>query len=1238
MRILSVRIRNLNSLSGDWTIRMDGPEYEAGGIFAITGPTGAGKSTILDAICLALYGRTPRLDKVTKSSNEIMSRQSAECMAEVCFRTLRGEFRCSWSQNRAGKRLSGNLQPPRHKLYDREGRAVAEKTTDVAAAVEELTGMDFQRFTQAMLLAQGRFASFLLADGDERAPLLEQITGTAVYSDISRAVHERTREEKLKLDALAEELAAHAVLSEEEEAALLREKGALQAEAASLSLREQALRADMARIEKAEALAREAKELESETEAWQREEETFAPGRARLLLARRAAGLAGTLEALDIRREEQKRDEEKSAALGGELPRLEEQERQAGLSLAGAVAALEENRRGVEKAREEWKRMREADTALAARRRDLEDFLAEVTSRRDALSRAAADRGREKAEHRREEAGLAALQEKAERLAADAALVETVGVLQERLALLEKEEALLAEEGKKLALGAASLEKKSAALAEGKNAALALQKRMTAADTALNEARKAFAALLSGKDLAFWRARQKELTARCAALEKAHEAALARESHLGRADALTEKERALALDVQKEEALLAAGREALAAARRAAALQEKIRSYEEERRALIEGSPCPLCGSLHHPFALETPALPPETDDVEQRQQALETLAAALAGHRRDAVHAAEARREAAEAAQKETQRLHGALCALSPVLEAALSPHPAASAAPAEAWENEILAALARKDAALPPLLKRLLEQSSPALAETSALLRTLDARQEAGLALAEEADRLRRECEAAQRAVQEKEAAFLSEKAGLDALAGETARRREEADKAGRALGLEVRRFGESGETTQDLRRAVAALLSRRDAYAALLEEKKRASLALAERLRLLAVAEQSLRAARQEWLSATLSRREREKALAAEEAARRALFGGRLADEEEEAAAKSLRAMEEDTEKRRKALEAASRALAESRSARAALVARMRQRASALQDMEKALSERLAAEGFADEAACKSALLAEEALERLVQTEQSLAERAAGLQARRLALEERMREDDDPIPSREETTQALEETARLREEALRRFGSLQERLNANSARKRQAELCRRKTAEQAALCRRWAALNELIGSADGKKFRNYAQELTFRRLILMANRQLAAMTDRYLLTPCRDEALTLNVIDRYQADAVRSSRNLSGGESFLVSLALARGLAQMAGRNVRVDSVFLDEGFGTLDEQALQTALDMLASLRQKGKMIGIISHVQAVRERVATQIRVTPAGNGKSRISGPGVSQTREGQEE
>ena len=171
MRILQIRFKNLNSLAGEWTIDLTHPAFLSDGIFVITGPTGAGKTTILDAVCLALYGRTPRLPRVTKSENEIMSRQTGECFAEVTFETRAGTFRCHWSQWRARKKASGELQAPRHELSDAaSGRILENNIRGVADKVEEATGMDFERFTRSMLLAQGGFAAFLQAPADQRAP------------------------------------------------------------------------------------------------------------------------------------------------------------------------------------------------------------------------------------------------------------------------------------------------------------------------------------------------------------------------------------------------------------------------------------------------------------------------------------------------------------------------------------------------------------------------------------------------------------------------------------------------------------------------------------------------------------------------------------------------------------------------------------------------------------------------------------------------------------------------------------------------------------------------------------------------------------------------------------------------------------------------------------------------------------------------------------------------------------
>ena len=139
----------------------------------------------------------------------------------------------------------------------------------------------------------------------------------------------------------------------------------------------------------------------------------------------------------------------------------------------------------------------------------------------------------------------------------------------------------------------------------------------------------------------------------------------------------------------------------------------------------------------------------------------------------------------------------------------------------------------------------------------------------------------------------------------------------------------------------------------------------------------------------------------------------------------------------------------------------------------------------------------------------------------------------------------------------------------------------------------------------------------------------MIALANKQLKRMSGRYMLIAAQgDEYLALSVIDNEQGGEVRPTANLSGGESFIVSLALALGLSQISSSRVRVDSLFLDEGFGALDDDTLNTALEALGEVRREGRMIGIISHVGALRERIAAQIQVIPASDGVSVIEGPG----------
>jgi exonuclease SbcC len=174
----------------------------------------------------------------------------------------------------------------------------------------------------------------------------------------------------------------------------------------------------------------------------------------------------------------------------------------------------------------------------------------------------------------------------------------------------------------------------------------------------------------------------------------------------------------------------------------------------------------------------------------------------------------------------------------------------------------------------------------------------------------------------------------------------------------------------------------------------------------------------------------------------------------------------------------------------------------------------------------------------------------------------------------------------------------------------------------------AAQQAVADHWQRLSDLIGSASGAKLRTFAQSLTLERLLLEANAQLAELSPRYRLERVPGTDLALQVVDLDMGDEVRSVDSLSGGESFLVSLALALALSSLSSRQTQVESLFIDEGFGTLDPDSLDLALSSLDSLQAAGRQIGVISHVQTLVERIGVQVRVEALGGGESRVVLPG----------
>ena len=372
-------------------------------------------------------------------------------------------------------------------------------------------------------------------------------------------------------------------------------------------------------------------------------------------------------------------------------------------------------------------------------------------------------------------------------------------------------------------------------------------------------------------------------------------------------------------------------------------------------------------------------------------------------------------------------------------------------------------------------------------------------------------------------------------------------------------------------------------------------------------------------------------TLERLKKELADGTEE--RKQLYGDKKPDDEEGRLNKAIADAEKAEKKARDLNTGLQQKLTKAKTHIDSLKKRVEQRTPELQKAETVFSAALIPAGFADEKAFLEARLSQEDLESLSARAKELDDAVTELKAKqkdretRLAMEIAKKVTDKTLEELQPQLKEFEESLKTLRDAV---AGLKHKLSENTAAKERIKEKQSAIEAQKKECHRWENLHGLIGSADGKKYRNFAQGLTFELMVSHANRQLEKMTDRYLLIRDERQPLELNVVDSYQAYEIRATKNLSGGESFIVSLTLALGLSKMASQKVRVDSLFLDEGFGTLDEEALETALETLSGLQQDGKLIGIISHVSALKERISTQINITPVSGGRSSLSGPGCT--------
>ena len=1083
MKILSLHFKNLNSLYGEWHIDFTDPAYTENGLFLLCGPTGAGKSTILDAVCLALYGQTPRLGKITQTANEIMSKHTAECYALLHFESKGIRYYARFEQRKARNNPQGKLQDVERSIaQDSPEQILCRKKTEINDEIIKITGMDFQRFTRSILLAQGAFDSFLKAKDEEKSMLLEQITGTEIYSQISKTVFERAKTEKEAVKELTAKSEVSETLSAEETLSL-------QTAHKSLTEKQQAVNQKLQTAQKALLWYGELEKLQQNLAACkekysrlQSEAEKAADQKTALALAEKAEKVYPLHHIAAAQKNEFDTLNAAVSALNEALPQQEKQL----LSLQEAVstnsAAIHNLKQQSDAQKPLFDEIKKLDTLFADKEQTVKNAQKQLELDGNALQKL-----------QKELANLTKeLEETAQkRNAAETWLsshVQYEALARELSAVTQKLQALqtTVTAGQKLkeqiAQTKQTAERSKEKLHKQEQKHNALQNADAAQQKQEQETGARLSVLLGGKLL-------RELQA-----ERTH---------------LEEKKYFL----------------------------YKIASYEEQRKELQNGQPCPLCGAVHHPFAEEKL---PEQGNIDEELLQLKN------------------RIESIEKLQQEQEKLRLTL------------------------KQNKEQLALSSQT------LQNLAEQCQ----EKETLLSRYSAeRQEL-----------------------------------LDAYAAQT-----------EELGNILQPFGFSKEQIRpEQTESIAAVLKNAlSSWNAKQQEKQLLENALQEKDKKRIALQAELDTAQKNLTLKQADLQNENTSLAELKKRREALFGGKNPHTEEQKLLEQIRRAETAQEKLLQEKEKQQAEVLTGKEQLRTLQHSLAEKQLRLQQDNEKLQQALTAHGFASEAEFLAAKTDEKTLRAMQEFFRQLEQDLQVLQAQQNQLTENLKaEQSKNITAVPKETLRAEETA-LKETLQSLFislGEIQEKLTQNEKNlaKHQSILAALEQQKQQAA--KWESLNQLIGSADGKKFRTIAQGITFERVIRYANAKLQALQKRYLLVRSKEQPLCLNVLDTYQGGEIRAVQNLSGGESFIVSLSLALGLSQMASQNVSVDSLFLDEGFGTLDEESLDTALSALAGIQQEGKLIGIISHIGLLKERINTQITVQPAHGGKSVLQGPGCTKT------
>jgi exonuclease SbcC len=1123
MKILSLRLKNLNSLKGEWKIDFAAEPFKDNGLFAITGPTGAGKTTLLDAICLALYHRTPRMNTLSASSNELMTRHTADCLAEVEFEVKGVGYRAFWSQRRARDKADGALQAPKVELARiADGGVLTEKINEKLKQTEQLTGLDFERFTKSMLLAQGGFAAFLEANASQRAELLEELTGTDIYGQISLRVFEQAREVKNSLEQLRARAQGVELLTDEQ-------RCALQDETSQLGANDAQLNAQSARLQ--------------QQRQW------------RLDLDRAHSQLVITEQA----------EQSAQAELQAAQPQL------ARLASSEPAQALQPLYQALLQARQA---VAQAEQALIGNERETQQVEALIANSTWLALQTSSHLFKQKqTAHSQQVEQVRQLQARLAEHPQHAQLGELLGGWREQFKTRADLRQSVARAQSEVQAAQQVISERQGTLSQQQQQLQAAHQHTERVKEQSEQAGQSLGELLSGQDESGLRAHWQHLLEQRGVLEQLAELSRNRQrqqTELAQLqDAvtrLTEQHQHKNGEVEHLRETYKDLKEQVRAQEKLLEQEQRIQQLEAYRAQLQSGEACPLCGSHEHPAIEAYQALDVSSSQsllqrkradldvlTEKGQQLASELSGLNASLEQQKLQVVRAQQAVAEHGARWSQLNAQLKIALADTAE--LSPRQAQVVKDVQALEQRLNQLDQRKKA-----YEQARQQYQDAVAQSTKLENDLTLLQQ-----------------------QLHNANEGHHKANAD-LEQQQQRAHEHEQTLRQSLHIVAYELPEDGESW--LAQRQADWQGWQEAQVQLQQRQ--------ETLNTLAQEAQAVQQQQHRWQARWAALELAERSLPA------VVGDGR----------EQLQQAEQQAE------EAARRQQELAGSRRTLLARQLEEQACALQ-AEQVWDSALQQSPFTGEADYLAARLSVEERASLQQLYQRLHKAVSDAQALHQSAYQQLHVLQ-AAPATELSAEQLDEQLTVLGEQLKqlsqRQGEIRAQLHSDDVRRDSQKSLFAAIEKQQADYDIWQKLNSLIGSADGAKFRKFAQGLTLDHLVYLANQQLERLHGRYQLRRKNSGELELEVIDTWQADTARDTRTLSGGESFLVSLALALALSDLVSHKTSIDSLFLDEGFGTLDGETLEVALDALDSLNASGKMIGVISHVEALKERIPVQLKV------------------------